>query len=123
MSKPTTVDEFFEQSQDPARSTLNQLRAIADRAAPNTHTALKWGSPAWIHASGTILFIVDGFKHHANVVFTPSTRQAFDEELATFQTGKGSVKIPYTETVPRHLLQRMMAYRIREHEQDGVLWM
>ena len=123
MSKPTTVDEFFDQFHDPARSTLNQLRAVADRAAPNTHTALKWGSPAWIHASGTILFIVDGFKRHANVVFTPSTRDAFDEELATFQTGKGSVKIPYTETVPRDLLHRMVAYRIREHEQDGILWM
>lgn len=123
MSKPTTVDEFFEQFHGPARSTLNQLRAVADQAAPDTYTALKWGSPAWIHASGTILFIVDGFKHHANVVFTPSTRQAFDDELATFQTGKGSVKIPYTEAVPRRLLQRMVAYRIREHEQDGILWM
>jgi len=119
----STVDEFFAKFQDPARSTLNQLRDIADRAAPDAHTALKWGSPAWIHASGTILFIIDGFKQHANIVFTPSTREAFDAELAHVQTGKGSVKLPYTQAVDRPLLERMIAYRIREHEQDGVLWM
>lgn len=123
MSKPGTVDEFFAQFDDPARSFMLHLREIADQAAPETHTELKWGSPAWIHASGTILFIVDGFKRHANVVFTPSTREAFDEDLVNVQTGKGSVKLPYAETVDRTLLERMIAYRIREYEQDGVLWM
>lgn len=123
MTKPNTVDEFFDQFEDPARSTLDHLRDIADRAAPKAHTALKWGSPAWIHASGTILFIIDGFKHHANVVFTPSTRQAFNTELANFHTGKGSIRIPYGDTIDRVLLERMIAYRIHEHEHDGVLWM
>src|SRR5690625_7747902 len=100
----STVDEFFATFQDPARSTLKQLRDIADRAAPDAHTALKWGSPAWIHASGTILYITVGFKRHANIVFSPSTRDAFDAELAHVQTGKGSVKLPYTQAVGCALL-------------------
>lgn len=123
MSKPKTVDEFFAQYQGPARALLDELRGIADRAAPDTTTQLKWGSPAWIHTSGTILFVIDGFTHHANIVFTPSTREAFDKELASMQTGKGSIKLPYDKPVDRDLLERMIAYRIREHEQDGVLWM
>lgn len=48
---------------------------------------------------------------------------AFDAELAPWETGKGSVKLPYGGPVPDDLLRRMMWFRVREHEDDGVLWM
>lgn len=57
------------------------------------------------------------------MAFTPSTRQAFDADLAGFTTGKGSIKLPYGEQVPGEVLRRMITYRVREHEDDGVLWM
>lgn len=118
----STVDEFFTKFQDPARSTLNQLRDIVDRAAPDAHIALKWGSSAWILASGTIRFIVGGFKQHVNIVFTPSIRKVFDVEPVPVQTGKGSVQLPSARTIDHQRIERMIAYRNREHEQDGVLW-
>jgi uncharacterized protein YdhG (YjbR/CyaY superfamily) len=62
-------------------------------------------------------------KSHVNVVFTPSTREAVAGELAGFETGKGSVQLPYGSTVPADLLHRMMTFRIREFEDDGVKWM
>lgn len=36
-----TVDEFFTKFEDPDRNFLRQLRDIADRTAPDAHTALK----------------------------------------------------------------------------------
>ncbi|MFD6492457.1 hypothetical protein [Streptomyces sp. NPDC060188] len=50
-------------------------------------------------------------------------REAFDAELDGFETGKGTVKLPHDTPVPTDLLHRMIAYRIREHEEAGVLWM
>ncbi len=44
-------------------------------------------------------------------------------DLGGFAHGKGTVKIPYGEPVPADLLRRMIAFRVREHEEDGVLWM
>ncbi|MEU8790768.1 hypothetical protein [Streptomyces sp. NPDC048643] len=35
----------------------------------------------------------------------------------------GTVKLPSGTPVPTDLLRRMIAYRIREHEEDGVRWM
>jgi uncharacterized protein YdhG (YjbR/CyaY superfamily) len=67
--------------------------------------------------------MVNGYTKHANVVFTPSTRAAFTADLADFATGKGSVKLPYGRPVPGDLLRRMIAYRVREHEVEGVRWM
>jgi uncharacterized protein YdhG (YjbR/CyaY superfamily) len=67
--------------------------------------------------------MISGHARHANIAFTPSTREAFDADLAGFETGKGTVKLPYGEPLPADLLRRMVAFRVREHEDDGVLWM
>ncbi|MHC5259388.1 iron chaperone [Streptomyces sp. UC4497] len=123
MSKAETTDEYIEGFGGQGRELLEQVRALAHEAVPEAAEAIKWGSPAWIHPSGTILFMVNGYTKHANVVFTPSTREAFDADLAGFSTGKGSVKLPYGRPVPGDLLRRMIAHRVREHEVEGVLWM
>lgn len=123
MGKPQTIDEYIEGFAEPGREVLEQVRALALDAVPAASEAIKWSHPAWVHPSGTILFMVSGHAKHANVVFTPSTREAFDVDLAGFATGKGSVKLPYDRPVPGELLRRMIAFRVREHEDDGVLWM
>jgi uncharacterized protein YdhG (YjbR/CyaY superfamily) len=123
MARPQTVDEYIDGFTGPGRELLEQLRALAHEAVPGASEAIKWGYPAWVHPSGTILFMVSGHARHASVAFTPSTREGFDAQLAGFATGKGTVKLPYGQPVPGDLLRRMIAFRVREHEDDGVLWM
>jgi uncharacterized protein YdhG (YjbR/CyaY superfamily) len=123
MGRPQTIDEYLDGFAGPARELLERLCALAQEAVPQASEAIKWGAPAWLHPSGTILFVVSGHAKHANFVFTPSTLEAFDAELTDFATGKGSVKLPYGRPVPDDLLRRMIAFRVREHEDDGVLWM
>lgn len=123
MGRPRTIDEYIEGFAGPGRELLEQLRALAHEAVPGASEAIKWGYPAWLHPSGTILFMVSAHARHASVAFTPSTREAFDADLADLATGKGTVKLPYGQPVPGDLLRRMIAFRVREHEDDGVLWM
>ena len=123
MSRAQTLDEYITGFTGPGRALLEQLRTLANEAVPDASEAIKWGHPAWLHPSGTILFMVSGHTKHANFAFTPSTREAFDTDLAEFTTGKGSVALPYAQPVPGDLLRRMIAFRVREHDRDGVLWM
>lgn len=123
MGRPQTVDEYIEGFTGPGRALLEQIRALAHETAPEASEAIKWGYPAWVHPSGTILFMVSGHAKHASVAFTPSTRDVFDADLAGFATGKGTVKLPYGQPVPLDLLRRMIKFRVREHEDEGVLWM
>lgn len=122
-AKPTTIDEYLAALDEPARVRLRELRALAQDAVPEASEALRWGAPAYLHPRGTILFVCSAHRHHVNFTVTPSTREAFAEELAGFETGKGSVKLPWTTPVPTQLLRRMIAHRVREFEDDGVNWM
>lgn len=123
MSKPQTVDAYLDALSEQGRDLFERMRALARETVPEASEAIKWGHPAWVHPSGTILFTCNGHAGHANVVFTPSTREAFGDDLAGFATGKGSVRLPYGQPVPDGLLARMIAFRVHEHENDGVLWM
>ena len=123
MARPQSIDDYLEGFTGQDRELLERLRTLAREAIPQATEAIKWGYPAWVHPSGTILFMVSGHAKHGNITFTPSTREAFDADLADFSTGKGSIKLPYGQPVPDDLLLRMIAFRVREHEDDGVLWM
>lgn len=123
MARPQTVEEYLQGFSGESRELLEQLRSLANEAAATAGEAIRWGYPAWVHPSGTILFMLSGHAKHANVTFTPSTKEAFAAELTGFTTGKGSVQLPYGQAVPTELLRRMIMFRVREHEDDGVLWM
>lgn len=119
--KPTTVEEYLAAARPEALPVLTELRRLARLHAPDAEECLKWGAPAYV--SGTILFQYAGYARHANMVFTPSTKEAFDADLAAWETGKGSIKLPYGEEVPSELIGRMMDHRVAEYEERGVTWM
>ena len=120
MAKSETVDEYIESFTIAVQPRLRELRELSRTYAPDATESLKWGTPAY--SLGVILFVFAGYQHHANVVFTPSTRAAFAAKLTSFTTGKGSVQLPYSQPVPTELLGEMITYRIHEYTEEGVKW-
>ncbi|AWH90909.1 iron chaperone [Dietzia lutea] len=123
MSKPATVDEYINAAPPLGRALLSELRSLSREVVPDAVEQIKWGHPACVHRDGVILFMFSGHKGHASVAFTPSTRAAFEAELTQYRTGTGTIALPYGTPPPRQLLTRMIKYRVREHEHDGVKWM
>lgn len=119
--KPQNVDQYLSQFDESKARLLRQLRDLCRTAAPEATEQLKWGQPAY--SLDRILLVFSGHAKHANMTFTPSTKEAFADELADFETGKGSVKLPYDAELPRELLLRMMNYRVTELTRDNVNWM
>lgn len=122
-SRPTTIDEHLDALEEPARTRLRELRALVREELPRATEAIKWGNPAFVHPRGTILLVISTHRKHANFTVTPSAKGAFAAELEGFETGKGSVKLPYDVPLPEDLLRRMARHRLREFEDDGVNWM
>ncbi|HLS15378.1 MAG TPA: DUF1801 domain-containing protein [Beutenbergiaceae bacterium] len=123
MSKPTTVEEYLATFNEPAVGLLRDLRRLCTESAPDCTEQLKWGHPAYVHPDGVIMFVFSGHANHANIAFTPSTKEAFDAELGGFQTGKGRLALPYGDPLPEELIGRMIQFRLAEYAERGVKWM
>lgn len=120
-NRVSTVEEYLAGFAGAHAARLRELRALCLAAAPEAEETLKWGSPAYV--DDTILFQFVGYTSHANVAVTPSTREAFEGEFGDYETGKGTLKIPYAAPLPTELVRRMLDYRVREFAERGVRWM
>lgn len=120
--KPQTVDDYIDSFPENQKAKLAELRQIIRSVLPDTHEELKWGAPATVENDGMILVIFSGHKHHMNLVATPSTKQAFEKELAGYETGKGSVKLLYDRPLPAKLIEKIVIYRAKEYRDSGIKW-
>lgn len=120
--KPKTVKEYIGSFPEEQKTKLVELHKIISSALPDTEEGLKWGVPAVIDKDGMILIVFSGHKQHINLVATPSTKLAFEDELGEYETGKGSVKLAYDKPLPASLIKRMVQFRAEEYRKHGVKW-
>jgi uncharacterized protein YdhG (YjbR/CyaY superfamily) len=119
--KAATIDEYIAGAPKEAQNKLRELRAILKKAAPKATEAIKWGYP--VFEERRILFAFGAFKTHLNFMPTPSVMRAFSKELATFKTGKGTIQFPYDAPLPKALIAKIAARRVKELRENDVRWM
>ena len=119
--KPATVTGYIAAAPREAQQKLREIRAILGQVAPNATEALKWGSP--VFEERRILFAFAAFKSHLNFVPTPSAMKPFRKELAKYTTGKGSIQFPYDRPLPKTLIRKIAAFRVKELNERDAKWM
>jgi uncharacterized protein YdhG (YjbR/CyaY superfamily) len=120
-SKPATIAEYIAAAPRPGQKNLRELYAILRKVAPRATESIKWRSP--VFEENRILFAFAAYKAHLNFMPTPSAMKPFRRELSKFKTGKGSIQIPYDQPLPRALIRRIAAFRVRELREKDVKWM
>ena len=120
-SRPKTIAEYISAAPKEAQRTLREMRAILKQAAPGATEGLKWGSPAF--EDKRILFAFAAFKSHLSFMPTPSAMKPFKKELAKYETGKGSIQFPYGKRLPKPLIRKIAARRVKELREKDVRWM
>jgi uncharacterized protein YdhG (YjbR/CyaY superfamily) len=120
-AKPTTVDEYVEAAPQEGRKLLRELRAILKKASPGATEDLKWRVP--VLEKKRILFAYSAHKSHLTFVPTGPALAPFKKELAGYKTGKDSIQFPYDEPLPKPLIRRIAAYRVKQVEQNDARWM
>jgi uncharacterized protein YdhG (YjbR/CyaY superfamily) len=120
-NKATTIDEYIDAAPKEAQKHLRAIRAILKKAAPKAKEAMKWGSP--VFEEKRILFAFAAFKSHMNFMPTPSAMIPFEDDLAKYKTGKGSIQFPYDQPLPKTLIRKIAALRVKELREKDVKWM
>jgi uncharacterized protein YdhG (YjbR/CyaY superfamily) len=119
--KPTTIAEYINSAPKEAQENLRELYEILKKAAPEAKEGIKWGSP--VFEGKRILFAFAAFKSHLNFMPTPSAMEPFKKELTKYKTGKGSIQFPHDMRLPKALIRKIAAFRVKELKEKDVRWM
>lgn len=112
---PTNVDDYLAGIPEPARSTLNKMRAAIRSAAPPEATeTISYGIPAFKH-NGVLVWYA-AFSNHCSFFPTASIIEAFKDELKGVSTSKGTIHFPTDKPLPAALVKKMVKARVAQIE-------
>lgn len=118
MPKRSSVDDYFAQLDDVQRPHLEALRGLSADADPGAREELKWNLPVYVRGAKTNLWMLQNFKHHCSLRFSPPffATQKAKVEAAGYEAGEGFIKLPYSRELPTGLLVALMQARIEDYE-------
>ena len=119
--KPATVDEYITLAPKQAQEKLIEIRSVLKKLTPDAQEAMKWGSP--VFEEKRILFAYTAFKSHLNFMPTRSTLIHFEKELADYIKGKDTIQFPYDKPLPKLLIRKIAAHRIKDVRENDARWM
>jgi hypothetical protein len=60
---------------------------------------------------------------HLNFMPTQPALAPFKKELAEYKTGKDTIQFPYDKPLPKALIRKIAAYRVRQVREKDARWM
>jgi len=91
---------------------------VLKQVAPEGTETIKWGIP--IFWNGRVLFGFAAYKAHISFGPGPAAIAAFSKEIADYETGKGTMRIPYDQPVPEELVGRIAAFCVTRAREDSI---
>jgi len=111
------VDEYLAGVPEPARSTLNKIRAtIRSAVPPETTETISYRIPTFKYKGPLIGYAA--FSDHCSLFpMNGSLIESFKNDLKQFQTSKGTIRFPVDKPLPAALVKKLVKARIAENEQ------
>ena len=114
-SASQSVDEYLARVPQPARSTLNKMRATIRSAVPAEATeTISYGMPAFRHNGVLVWFAA--FSNHCSLFPTASVIAEFKNDLKRYSTSKGTIHFPTDEPLPTTLIKKLVRARVAQNE-------
>ena len=113
MEKFTTIDEYIATFPTDVQGILQKVRETIKTAAPQATEAISYGMPTFKLHGNLVHF--GAFKAHLGFYPIPSGMDQFQEELAQFKSGKGSVQFPFDQPMPYELITKIVKFRVTEN--------
>ncbi|ANU15213.1 hypothetical protein B481_1378 [Planococcus halocryophilus Or1] len=108
-----TIDEYIQQAPEDTREILRTLRKVIQEEAPEAKETIKYQMPTFVLNGNLVHFAA--FKKHIGFYPVPSGIEAFQQELAPYKQGKGSVQFPLNQPIPYELIRKVVRFRIAEN--------
>lgn len=117
--KPKTVTEYINAAPKETRAKLREMRALVRKLAPDAVEGLKWSMPSYSYK--TILLNFAPAKTHIGLYPGPELIKIFEKDLVNYKTSKGTIQFPLDKPLPKTLIKKLVAYRVKQAK-DGKIW-
>lgn len=112
-----TIDEYIRQAPADVQEILQTLRRVIQEEAPEAKETISYQLPTFMLNGNLVHFAA--FKNHIGFYPVPSGITAFQQELAPYKQGKGSVQFPLDQPMPYDLIRRIVRFRVAENLGKG----
>ncbi len=112
---PKNVDAYLAALGADQRAALEALRKVIRAAAPMATEAISYSIPAF-KQRGVLVSFGAAKEHCAFYVMSPAVMEAHREELAVYDTSKGTIRFKSGEPLPSALVTKLVRARIAENE-------
>ena len=109
-----TVAKYFSAIPEPAKSTLQKVRAAILSACPkDTIETISYGIPTFKHNGGIVA--IAAFKNHCSLFpMSYFVIDKFRAQLSKFEISKGTVRFSIDKPLPATLLKKMVKARLAQ---------
>lgn len=119
---PDTIAEYILAAPPAGRAHLDRLYALLKSVAPEAQETIKWGTPFFVEPR--FLFAFSAHKAHLSFTPTEAGLAPFRAELATHQTTKAMLQVPYKTSLPEDLIRKIAERRFQDvrERRDDAFW-
>lgn len=113
--KSRTIDEYLAALSEDKRAALEKLRKTIKAAAPGAEECISYQLPAFRLDGKVLLGFGATSKHCALYLMSGSTVEAHKDELAGYDTSKGTIRFQADKPLPATLVRKLVRARIVEN--------
>jgi uncharacterized protein YdhG (YjbR/CyaY superfamily) len=114
-TKPKTIDEYLAGVSTDKRAALQKLRQMIKAAAPKAEECISYGLAAF-RLDGKALVAFGAAANHCSFFpMSSTTIAAHKDELADYDTSKGTIRFQADAPLPAALVRRLVKARIAEN--------
>jgi uncharacterized protein YdhG (YjbR/CyaY superfamily) len=110
---PKTIDEYIAGFPGNVQALLEQIRATIRKAAPGAQETISYQMPTFT-LDGSYLVYFAAYKKHIGLYPAPIGVAEFEQDLAAYRAGKGTVRFPLDKPIPFDLISKIVKYRLEE---------
>jgi uncharacterized protein YdhG (YjbR/CyaY superfamily) len=117
--RPKTIDEYLAGVAEPARGTLEKMRAVIRSAAPaETTEGIGYGLPMFKYKGS--LVALGAFKNHCSLFpMGSSVLNDIAEDVKKYQVSKGTLQFPVDKPMPATLVKKIVKLRVVQNASKG----
>ena len=113
-SAPNTIDAYVATFSPDVRSILQQIRQVIHETIPGLGETMSYGMPTFT-LNGKYLVYIAAHKKHIGLYPAPTGVEEFQEAVARYGGGKGTLKFPLDQPMPFDLIRRVVQFRAKEN--------